>query len=156
MLIFINFFLDLYSIFLDLSKKSGAGGQKAKPKALKAQSSKGKSAVVRAFKPKIEPSGKNGVNRRPTNVKQVQAAPNNARNNTNPVKVRKPATATASGAKNGAVKSKLETALQTASAVMRNKQHKNHAEVEQLVQSYKKQWVTEKKFLELLPKLVFA
>lgn len=144
------------NIILDLSKKSGAGGQKAKPKALKAQSVRGKSAVVRAFKPKIQPKGKNDVNRHPSNVNPVRTTANKNKSavNRNPVKATKPVGH--SGGKNGGIKSKLETALQTASAVMNNKQHKNYAEVQQLVDSYKKKWVTEKKFLELLPRLVFA
>lgn len=53
------------------------------------------------------------------------------------------------------VSAKLENALQTAQAVIRNKNHKNNAEVKQLIDSFKKQWVTEKRFLELLPKLLF-
>lgn len=157
------------NISLDLAKKSV---QKAKPKALKAQSSKS-NAIVRAFKPKLQPV----VNRRPVSGASTRS---NTSNNQRPVAHKavaqkavivkrqpvgnanvkpkaKPAASAATVKGNAAkgIKSKLETALQTASAVMRNKNHKNHAEIQQLVESYKKQWVTEKRFLELLPKLVF-
>lgn len=148
--------------------------QKAKPKALKAQSSKN-NAIVRAFKPKLQPV----VTRRPVSAASTRS---NANNNQRPVAHKgvaqkavnvkrqpvgnananakpkaKPAATAANvnGKAAKGIKSKLETALQTASAVMRNKNHKNHGEVQQLVDSYKKQWVTEKRFLELLPKLVF-
>lgn len=150
---------------LDLAKKTN---QKVQPKALKAQSSKN-NAIVRAFKPKLQPA----VNRRPVSAASARS---NTSNNQRPVAPKatnvkrqpavnvntkpkaKPAASVANvnGRKAAkGIKSKLETALQTASAVMRNKNHKNHAEIQQLVDSYKKQWVTEKRFLELLPKLVF-
>lgn len=154
----------LFSI-LDLNRKTNAGGQKAKPKAIKAQSSKN---IVRALKPKIQLAAKTG------NSRPVSAGSNNRPNskasqqrpqlkkiviaNNKKVATAKPRAkpaAAGGNTNNNSTKSKLETALQTASAVMRNKQHKNHSEVQQLVDSYKKQWVTEKRFLELLPKLIF-
>lgn len=160
--------LDLMTLNIssDLAKKSV---QKAKPKALKAQSSKN-NAIVRAFKPKLPPV----VNKRPVSGASTRSNTiNNQRHiaqkavaqkavivkrqpvgNANGKPKAKPAASAAGSAAKG-IKSKLETALQTASAVMRNKNHKNHAEIKQLLDSYKKQWVTEKRFLELLPKLVF-
>mmetsp|Transcript_31389 Transcript_31389/g.23317 ORF Transcript_31389/g.23317 Transcript_31389/m.23317 type:complete len:154 (-) Transcript_31389:28-489(-) len=139
----------------DLSKKPNSA-RKDKPKALKAQSSKKK--VIRAFKPKINTN----TNSRPPSAKVVRpqgASSANVKSSKpttprRPIAV-KPKAEKGKGAAN-TTKTKLETALQTASSVMRNKQHKNHNEVQQLVEGYKKKWIPEKRFLELLPKLVFG
>lgn len=152
-----------HEIKLDLGRKTNSANQRAKPKALKAQSSKTSKAIVtNAFKPKL-----NKVNQRPNSG--APSRPNvvinknvriNNTNNQRPISAKPKAKPVAVSGNNvtapkGNLKSKLENALQTANSVMRNKQHKNHNEVKQLVDSYKKQWVTEKRFLELLPKLVF-
>jgi hypothetical protein len=80
--------------------------------------------------------------------KQVNGNSNNSNNNSTPrgprvAVIRKP------------IKTKLESALETANSVSRNKNHPNHTEVKQLLDSYKKKWVEDQKFVESLAQLLF-
>jgi hypothetical protein len=51
-------------------------------------------------------------------------------------------------------KNKLDSALETARAVSRNKNHANHTEVQRLLESYEKGWTPKDTFVELLPGLL--
>ncbi len=53
-----------------------------------------------------------------------------------------------------APKGKLESALETARAVARNKNHFNHNEIKSLLESFEKGWTSKEKFVQLLPGLL--
>ena len=52
-------------------------------------------------------------------------------------------------------KSSLSVAIESANAIASNRAHPNHTEVEQLLRTLEKGWINEKKFLEVLPTLLF-
>jgi hypothetical protein len=83
-------------------------------------------------------------------VKTVKTAPKTTPKNNQKAatpKGGKPATPTTP-------KSKLESALETARAVARNKNHFNHTEIKSLLESFEKGWTSKEKFLQLLPGLL--
>lgn len=51
--------------------------------------------------------------------------------------------------------SKLDKALETARAIVKSNHHPSQADVQALLHSYEKGWITAPRFLDLLPTLLF-
>lgn len=164
--------IDRYGLLHTDAEKRAATAKKgapSKPKVVKAANNNkagGKLAPkkVLTVKPtktvQVKPNNRNNNNNNKNVIKKVNTTPkttprNAPKNNQKPAaqkpKQTKPTTPTGAAAP---PKGKLESALETARAVARNKNHFNHNEIKSLLESFEKGWTSKEKFVQLLPGLL--